>query len=324
MIKKIKFHFLIFICILLINLAACEKSAEPVDIPDRIVFGFAQLGDESEWRSSSSADIIRAAEEAGVQIIFENAQQKQTNQIKAIRSFILKRVDVIAFCPIVEDGWDNVLMEAKEANIPVILVDRYIKTDIEGLYCAFIGSDFNWEGRQAGLWIMEKFKNKEGPIRIAEISGTESSSPSIGRHDGLLEVFGTNSKFEIAISVSGDFMRSKGRECMEKILKEAPEIDILYAHNDDMALGAIEIMEEHGIKPGKDIIIVSVDAQKSGLEALKEGKINCLVECSPYVGDELMSLVLKIASGEDFSKNTYTKEKVFTETDDFNTLPVRP
>lgn len=322
--KNLKACFFFIILLVMINLVACESPPEPIDIQDRIVLGFAQLGDESEWRTSSSEDIKRAAEAAGIQLMFENAQQKQANQIKAIRSFILNRVDVIAFCPIVEEGWDNVLMEAKAANIPVLLVDRYIKTDEKGLYCAFIGSDFKGEGVRAGLWIMEKFKNRNGPIRIAEISGTENSSPTIGRHDGLREAFGDDSKFEIVTSISGDFMRSRGRECMETILSETPDIDALYAHNDDMAMGAIEIMEEHGIKPGKDMVIVSVDAQKSGLEALREGKVNCLVECSPYVGDELMDLVLKVAKGEEVPQYTYTKESVFTETDDFSMLPVRP
>lgn len=322
--KNIKILLFALIVLLAGGLAACRENPEPVEYQDRIVFGFAQLGDESEWRSSSSADIKRAAAKAGVQLMFENAQQKQANQIKALRSFILNRVDVIAFSPIVEEGWDNVLLEAKAANIPVILVDRYITTEEQNLYCAFIGSDFKWQGEQAGLWLQKKFRGREGPVKIAEISGTENSSPTIGRYEGLREVFGNDSIFEIVISISGDFMRSKGRECMETILRETPDIDVLYAHNDDMAMGAIEIMEEHGIRPGRDIVIISVDAQKSGLEALKEGKINCLVECSPYVGDELMELALKVVAGEEVPLYTYTKERVFTETDDFSTLPVRP
>ena len=315
---------LLIAVLLLTGLGACRAQPEPADFEDRLFFGFAQLGDESEWRSSSTADILRAAEEAGFQLMYENAQQKQANQIKALRSFILNRVDVIAFCPIVEEGWDNVLMEAKDAHIPVILVDRYIKTDEEGLYCAFIGSDFRWQGEQAGEWLLKKFRGHEGPIKIAEIIGTENSSPTIGRYEGFREVIGNNSDFKIVNSVNGDFMRSKGRECMEAILSETPDIDVLYAHNDDMAMGAIEIMEEHGIRPGKDIVIISVDAQKSGLEALKEGKINCLVECSPYVGDQLMDLVVKAAMGEEVPLATFTEEKVYTETDDFDALPIRP
>jgi len=293
------------------------------DSESNIVLGFSQLGDESEWRTASTNDIKRAALAAQVQLLFENAQQQQFNQIKAIRSFILKGVDVIAFCPIVEEGWDNVLEEARAANIPVIVVDREINTESDRLYTAFIGSDFHREGVMAGLWMVERFEDVEGPIRIAEISGTPESSPAIGRYEGLREVLKENPKFEIVISITGDFMRSKGREKMEIILQETPDIDILFAHNDDMALGAIEIMEEHGIIPGMDIIIVSVDAQASGLEALREGKINCLIECSPYVGADLMELVYKIVYGLPFEELTFTETRVFTDLDDFDTLPVR-
>ncbi|MCL1896758.1 MAG: ABC transporter substrate-binding protein [Clostridiales bacterium] len=318
------FVALLAVCLAVLTFGSCgEKAEEPV-IQDRIVLGFSQLGDESEWRSSSSNDVKRAAEEAGIQLMFENAQQNQFNQIKAIRSFILKGVDVIAFCPIVEEGWDNVLEEAKAAGIPVILVDRNIKAETEGLYCAFIGSDFHGEGVKAGRWMAKRFAGAEGPIKVAEIIGTENSSPTIGRYEGLREVFKNYPKFEIVISVPGDFMRSKGKECMEEILEKAPDIDILYAHNDDTAMGAIEVLEEHGISPESDLVIVSVDAQKSGLEALREGKINCLVECNPYIGDDLMDLVFKIVSGEPYPEMTFVEEKVYTDKDDFSTLPIRP
>jgi len=317
------------ISILLISLttlllSACYESESEAEIEDIIVLGFSQLGDESEWRTASSNDIKRAAVSAGVQLMFDNAQQQQSNQIRAMRSFILKGVDIIAFCPIVEEGWDNILEEAKAAQIPVIVVDRKIDTEGEDLYTAFLGANFHREGIKAGEWMVEKFADAEGPIRVAEISGTPDSSPTIGRYEGLREVFIDNPKFEIVFSQTGDFMRSRGREVMEIILQETPEIDILFAHNDDMALGAIEIMEEHGIRPGVDIVIVSVDAQTSGLEALVLGKINCLVECSPYVGDDLMALVFKIMNGEPFDKYTYTETRVFTDRDDPATLPVRP
>lgn len=310
--------------IIIISLILCSCTKEEPEIRERIVLGFAQIGDESEFRTSSSNDIKRAAEQADIQLIFENAQQKQFNQIKAIRSFILNGVDVIAFCPIVEEGWDNVLLEAKEAGIPVILVDRYIKTDEEDLYCAFIGSDFKKEGIQAAEWMINRFSWKNDTVKVAEISGTENSSPAIGRHDGLLSVFAKNPKFEVVTSVSGDFMRSKGKECMETILKQSPDIDILYAHNDDMALGAIEVLEEHGIVPGRDIVIVSIDAQKSGLEALKQRKINCIVECNPYIGDDLMELVTNIVNGDSFPAHKYVEERVFTDRDDLDELPSRP
>jgi len=316
--------YILGICLTIFVLSACARADTDAGIDDMIVLGFSQLGDESEWRTASTNDIKRAAVTARVQLMFENAQQQQFNQTKAIRSFILKGVDIIAFCPIVEEGWDFVLEEAKNANIPVIIVDREIQTEKDGLYTAFIGSDFHREGVKAGEWMVERFADAEGPVRIAEISGTPDSSPAIGRYEGLREVLADNPKFEIVISITGDFMRSKGRECMDVILQETPDIDILFAHNDDMALGAIEIMEEQGIIPGVDIVIVSVDAQVSGIEALMQGKINCLIECSPYVGDALMELVYKIVNGEPFPEKTFTETRVFTDQDDFSTLPVRP
>ena len=306
-------------------LGSCaEKAEEPDEPEDIIVLGFSQLGRESEWRAASTEDIERAAEEAGYMLIFENALQQQSNQIRAIMSFILKGVDIIAFCPIVEDGWDSILEAAKEAGIPVIVVDRKIQTERDGLYAAFLGADFHREGVMAGEWMVERFVDAEGPIRIAEISGTPYSSPTIGRYDGLREVLSEHPKFEIVISISGDFMRSKGRECMDMILRETPDIDILFAHNDDMALGAIEILIERGIQPGVDIIIVSVDAQTSGLEALREGRINCLIECSPYVGDELMALIERILNGEQVERYTYTETRIFTDRCDPDDLPTRP
>ena len=320
--KFIRYMLLIIGVILL--LSACSGPDNEPDIEDMIILGFSQLGDESEWRTASSNDIKRAAAAARIQLMFDNAMQQQFNQIKAIRSFILRGVDIIAFCPIVEEGWDDVLEEARLASIPVIVVDREIETERDGLYTAFIGSDFHREGVKAGEWMVERFADVEGPIRIAEIMGTPDSSPTIGRYEGLREVLADNPKFEIVISIDGDFMRSKGRECMEIILQETPDIHILYAHNDDMALGAIEIMEENGIVPGQDILIVSVDAQTSGLEALMQGKINCLIECSPYVGDDLMALIFKILNGEPFPDYTFTETRVFTDQDDFSTLPIRP
>jgi len=305
-------------------LSGCAGEEPTPEIPERIVLGFSQLGDESEWRTASTSDIRRAADRAGIQLLFDNALQQQFNQIKAIRSFILKGVDIIAFCPNVEDGWDNILEEAQAAGIPVIVVDRKIETEKEGLFTAFLGADFHREGVKAGEWIVERFSGEEGPVRVAEISGTLNSSPTLGRAEGIREVLEKHPKFEIVVSVSGDFLRSKGMECMEMILQETPDIDVIFSHNDDMALGAIEVLLENDINPGVDITIVSVDAQVSGLEALRMGRINCLIECSPYVGDALMKLVMNIVNGEPFTEYTYTETRVFTDKDDPATLPVRP
>jgi simple sugar transport system substrate-binding protein len=264
--------------------------------------------------------------------MFENAQQKQENQIKAIRSFIAHRVDVIAFSPVVESGWDNVLLEAKTEGIPVILVDRRIRTDIEDLYIAFIGSNFIEEGKKAGRWLLEKFRDAEERtvVKIVELRGTDGSSPGEGRAAGFREMLGNDGRFQIVRSLSGDFMRSKGREVMEEVLSDYYDpsagrtLDVLFAHNDDMAMGAIEAMEERGLKPGQEVVVISVDAQKSALEALKQGRINCVVECTPYIGEQLMDLVRQLVAGHSIPSMIYSEETVFTENDPPESLPVRP
>ncbi|MDR3321551.1 MAG: ABC transporter substrate-binding protein [Synergistaceae bacterium] len=294
-----------------------EKTEE--DFESKIVLGFAQLGDESEWRSASSTSIKSAARRHGVELMFENAQQKQENQIKAIRSFIAHRVDVIAFSPVVETGWDNILLEAKEAGIPVVLVDRRIRTENDGLYVTYIGSDFVEEGRKAGRWLTDNFPG-DGDARIVELRGTDGSSPARERAAGFREAISGDGRFKIVRSLTADFMRSKGREAMETILSDyhsPPErsIDVLFAHNDDMAMGAIESMEERGLTPGTDVIVISVDAQKSALAALKQGRMNCVVECTPYVGDQLMETAKSLASGGEVPPWIYSEEAVFTRSD---------
>ncbi|MDR3075821.1 MAG: ABC transporter substrate-binding protein [Synergistaceae bacterium] len=303
--------------------------APEIPLGSKVVLGFAQLGAESEWRSASSESVIRAAEKYGVELMFENAQQKQENQIKAIRSFIAHRVDVIAFSPVVESGWDNVLIEARAVGIPVILVDRKIETDLRDVYISFLGSDFVEEGRKAGRWMRSKFGGEGRDVCIVELRGTEGASPTKGRDEGFREAISGDRRFRIVRSLSGDFMRSKGRETMEHILSEyyAPDegrgIDVIFAHNDDMAMGAIEALESRGIKPGHDVVIISVDAQRSALDALKNGKLNCVVECTPYVGERLMQLVKALASGEEIPSAIYSEETMFTEDDPPESLPER-
>ena len=315
----------ILMLLLLLFLSGCTPSAPASQKPagSSILLGYAQLGSESAWRIGNSQSIKDAAQRAGVQLMFENAEQSQEKQIKAIRSFIAYQVDVIAFSPIVEDGWDNVLREAKEAGIPVLLVDRLIKTEDEGLYVGFIGSDFYEEGRSAGLFLHKKAAGLDH-VRIVEIAGTEDSSPMRQRGRGFRAVLEGDPKYEILESISGDFLLSKGRECMEYLLKKYPDIDVLYSHNDSMTLGAMETIEAAGLVPGKDIIIITVDGEQKAIDLLKEGKINCVVECTPLLGDVVMALAQKLADGQAIERNTYSSETVFTEFDkNLDSLPPR-
>ncbi len=307
---------------LIIFIAGCENtnetSPQPTEKP--VLLGYAQLGSESAWRIGNSQSIKDAAKRAGVQLMFENAEQSQEKQIKALRSFIAYQVDVIAFSPIVEDGWDNVLREAKEAGIPVLLVDRLVKTDDETLYVGFIGSDFYQEGVSAGLFLKRKAQSMSA-VKIVEIAGTEDSSPMRKRGEGFRDVLGDDPKYQILESVSGDFLRSMGKECMEYLLKAHDHIDVLYSHNDSMTLGALEAIEAAGIAPGKDIIIITVDGEQKAIDLLKAGKVNCVVECTPMLGDTVMALAKKLAGGEKIDRVAYSTERVFSEYDtDLDTL----
>lgn len=314
---------LLALLLLLATAAGCTEGAPPAEEENMLIVGFSQLGSESGWRVGNTRDIIEAAERAGVRLMYKNAEQKQENQIKAIREFIAYQVDVIAFAPIVEDGWENVLQEARRAGIPVLLSDRSIQVEDETLYAGFVGSDFLEEGRKAGRFLLERADGM-ARVRIVEISGTEDSTPTVQRAAGFREVIDGDARFEIAISVNGDFLRSKGKECMRNILKETTDIDVLFSHNDAMTLGAIEAIEEVGLSPGKDIIIITVDGEQGAVDLLKAGKINCIVECTPMIGDTIMQLAKALAAGDPVDRVTYSQERVFTEFDEgLDALPQR-
>jgi ABC-type sugar transport system substrate-binding protein len=277
----------------------------------KIVLGFSQIGAESEWRTANTESIKASAKEAGIELKFSDAQQKQENQIKAIRSFIAQKVDVIAFSPVVESGWGTVLREAKAAKIPVILSDRAVNEKDDSLWVTFMGSDFVEEGRRAGRWLLENYKG-QGDVNIVELQGTVGSAPAIDRKKGFEEIIKAQPRFKIIRSQTGDFTRAKGKEVMEAFLKaEGKKINVLYAHNDDMAIGAIQAIEEAGLKPAKDITIISVDAVKGAFEAMMAGKLNVSVECSPLLGPQLMQAVKDLKAGKTLPRRIVTQEGVF-------------
>ncbi len=301
---------------------------------DKIVVGFSQIGAESEWRTANTNDVKAAAERAGVELKFSDAQQKQENQIRAIRTFISQKVDVIGFVPIVETGWDNVLREAKRAKIPVVVMDRDLKVSDDSLYTAKIGTDSAEEGRRAFKWIDEyvtknnvKPRNGGDTINIVVLEGTVGASAAVGRTKGFNEAFNASSnkgKYKILASQTGDFTRQKGQEVMESFLKTyRNDIDVLFAQNDDMALGAIQAIEAAGLKPAKDIIIVGADAVKGMFQAMIEGKANATVECNPLQGDLFFETCKKILKGESVPKSVYVDEGVYDASTAAEVFPTR-
>ena len=298
---------------------SCARETETEVNTAPVVVGFSQLGAESSWRIANTESMEAAAKEAGFGLMMENANQKQEKQIDAIRSFIAYRVDVIIFSPIVENGWDNVLNEAKSAGIPVILMDRMIETNDESLYTSYVGADFYAEGRKAGEYLIRKADAMNAEhLNIVEISGTIDSTPMRDRQKGFQDTIEKDPRFTIVDSISGDFLRSKGEECALQILDKygVDAIDVIYSHNDSMTLGILDILEQNNIQPGKDIILITVDGEKEAVEALKDGKINCVVQCTPKLGPAAMALVKSLNAGEKISKVTHPEEGVFTEFDD--------
>ncbi|GAA3762909.1 ABC transporter substrate-binding protein [Salinactinospora qingdaonensis] len=290
---------------------------------DTIVLGFSQVGAESGWRTANTKSIKQSAEDAGFELRFSDAQQQQENQIQAIRSFIQQGVDVIAFSPVVESGWDTVLVEARAADIPVVLTDRAVETDEDDVYETFLGSDFVEEGRKAGRWLVDEYADSDEEVRIVELQGTTGSAPANDRRDGFAEIIGEDDKFEVIASQDGDFTRSGGQEVMQAFLSSHDDIDVLYAHNDDMALGAIESIEAAGLEPGEDIKIISVDGIKDAFQAMADGKINVVVECNPLLGPQLMDLVEKVHAGEEVPERVKVEEGVFTQDQAEEELPNR-
>jgi ABC-type sugar transport system substrate-binding protein len=289
----------------------------------KIVLGFSQVGAESGWRTANTTSIKDAAAAAGIDLKFDDAQQKQENQIKAIRNYIQQKVGVIAFSPVVESGWDTVLKEAKDAGIPVILTDRAVDSADKTLYKTFLGSDFVKEGRLTGEWLVNNSKDATGDVNIVELQGTTGSAPANDRKKGFGEAIKANPHLKIIASQTGDFTRAGGKAVMEQFLKANPKIDVLFAHNDDMGLGALEAIEAAGKVPGKDIKIITIDAVKDGMQALADGKFNFIGECSPLLGPQLMDLVKKVKAGEPVPARILTQETTFTQEQAKAALPDR-
>lgn len=296
----------------------------------QIIVGFSQIGAESAWRTRNTESVQSAARLAGIQLVYDNAEQKQENQLKAIRSFIVYQVDVIVFVPIVETGWDSVLREAQDAHIPVLVIDRKIKTKDESLYAGYIGTDSYEEGRNAARFLQKKYNTTgphaqipQKPYTIFEIRGTEGSSPAVGRAAGFREILSDDKSFKIVSSVSGDFLRSLGREVMAHQLDTGSRPDIIFSHNDGMTLGVLDELDSRGIKPGKDVVIVTIDAEQKAIDSLREGRVNCVIECNPNIGPDVMQMAETLASHHSIPHLVHVHEAVFDENSDLSAITPR-
>jgi simple sugar transport system substrate-binding protein len=289
-----------------------------------LVLGFSQIVAEANWNTANTESIRKAARDAGIDLRLEDARRSQENQVATLRSFVSQHVDVIAFSPVVETGWEAVLREIRSAGIPVILMDRTIEISDDSLYVSLIGSDFVEEGRRAGRWLLEHTHAVKGEIDIVELQGTVGSAPANDRTLGFAEVIAGDPRYHIIRSQSADFDRTRAREVMAEFLHaEGRRIRVLFAHGDTMALGAIEAIEGAGFKPGSDILVISIEGSRKALEAIIAGKLNVTVECSPLLGPQLVAVVKDLAAGKPVPRRVITQESVFTRENAALELPNR-
>jgi simple sugar transport system substrate-binding protein len=305
----------------LLLLAGCSKSNDTPSVSSAdssaapggktITVGFAQTGAESKWRVANTESLKSEAAKRGITLKFVDAQSKPENQITAVRNFVTQKVDAIVIAPIVSTGWEPVLKEAKDANIPVLVEDRSIDAD-PSLYKCFIGSDFIKEGHLAAEWLVKKTGGKG---RILELSGEPGSAAAEDRKKAFADGIAATPGLQIIDSQSGYFKRDQGKQVMEALLKKhGKDWDILYAHNDDMALGAIQAIQEAGLKPGQDVLVVSIDGEQEAVQAIVDGKINVVVECNPGVGPVVFDALAKILAGQPVPAKTFNMDHVFDST----------
>lgn len=295
--------------------------AEEAGDGDMVTIGFSQVGAESDWRTANSESMKSTfSKDNGYELIFDDAQQKQENQITAIRNFIQQEVDYIVLAPVTETGWDTVLQEAQDADIPVIIVDRMVDVSDDSLFTAWVGSDFRSEGDKAVAWLDAYLKAKgrdTEDINIVDIQGTIGASAQIGRTEGLEAGIEAHSNWKMAAQQTGEFTQAKGQEVMESVLKQNDDIDVVYCENDNEAFGAIDAIEAAGktVGPDGDIIVISFDSTNAGLTDILNGKITLDVECNPLHGPRVKEIIDKLEAGETPEKLTYVDEEMFAADD---------
>lgn len=301
-------------------LAGCDggREAKSEQVSENIVVGFSQIGAESDWRVANSESMRDTfTEQNGYELMFDDAKQKPENQIEAIRTYILQGVDYIVLAPVIESGWEEILQEVKDAGIPVIVVDRMVKTEDESLYTAWVGSDTYWEGETAVRWL-EDYLKEQGrageELAILHVQGTTGATPQLGRTYGLDQGLARNPNWHLAARVEGEFTQAKAYEEVAAVLEKNRDIDVIYCENDNSAFGAIQALDEAGISYGEggDVIIIAFDATQAGLTACMEGKINLDVECNPLHGPRVEKIIRQLEDGETPEKHSYVEESYFT------------
>lgn len=307
----------------LLFLSACN--AEKVTEQKNLVVGFSQSGTESQWRKRHTTSIREELKKNDYEVLYRNGYMNQERQIQDIRTFIAYKVDMIVFTPLQEDGWEPVLKEAQEADIPVIVIDRHINVSNPNLYVTHIGPSFKAEGQRGGLYVSNYFsESDQAEINVLELAGLYNTSTTNLRTEGFSEAIGRDTRIKVVDTLQGDYIQMKGKEQMAEYIKshDLSKIDVLYSHNDEMTLGALEAIKQTDIVPGKDLVIVTIDAQEEMIEKLRAGSVNCVVECNPDAGWYVASAIDRYFSGKQLAREIYMFETVFSESN-LDTIPTR-
>ena len=285
------------------------------DEDELIVVGFSQVGSESSWRIANTRSMTETfSEQNGFELIYDDAKNKQQNQYDAIREFIQQEVDYIVLAPITETGWDGILTEAKNAGIPVIIVDRSVSVADDSLYTCKVGSDFLEEGAKAARWLESELESRgKKDVRILHLQGTRGSTSQLMRTKGLETAVAANPDWEIAAQFECDYTEAMGYEVTRDYLEKDKNINVIFSENDNMSFGAMRAMDEAGITYGKDgdVIVISFDAVRSALTECLKGNINLCVECNPLYGPRVRSLIEQLENGELPQKQSFVEETVF-------------
>ena len=318
--KKINLLLLIGLCLML---AGCKQET-PKENHSEITIGFAQAGIESNWRKIQSKSIKEELEKQNYQVMSRNSFSDPKQQYQDVMTFIAYQVDLIILSPIEEFGWEPVLEEAKKANIPVIIVDRNIATNRSDLFLTHIGSSFKAQGGRAGLYVTNHYqKIEKEAINVFEIKGVENSSPTRLRHDGFAETVGRDPRIQITQTITGDFIRLKAKEKFSEAIEAGNlnNIDVIYSHNDEMTLGALAALDEYQLE--NKFVVVSIDAQKEMIDLLKQRKVNCVVECNPFMGELVANTVKRYFDNKTISDDIYVSDTVFSDQNSLSTIPPR-
>ena len=310
---------------LLCALPGCTDGSKKAGGEDRrLVLGFSPIVSWGGWSGANADSVQKSAREANMDVRMEDARHSQETQVATLRSFIKQRVDVIAFSPVVESGWDLVLGEIRSAGIPVILMDRAIEVSDDSLYVSHVGSDFVEEGRRAGRWLLENTRDEPGEISILELRGSDGSAPANDRKLGFSQAIAGDGRYRIVQSQTGDFFRARARQITSTFLADKNQrLRVIFAHNDGMALGGIDALEAAGLKPGTDVLVIAIEGSREGLEAIVAGKLNVSVECNPLLGPQLIAVARDAASRKPVPRRVVTEETVFTRENAAAELPKR-